>query len=113
MVEVSTGKVEVRRFVFEHAEIFRTFMRDCWMAGLTISGIKSAIVMKGIEIVGFLCDAAAESEESRGHIGLADTQEHEGSEGVHWDCSLLSDIYFPILDHCGAHLFTISKWEEI
>ena len=56
MVEVSTGKVEVRQFVFEHAEIFRTFMRDCWMAGLTISGTKSAIGMKGIEIVGFLCD---------------------------------------------------------
>ena len=56
VVEVSTGKVEVRRFVFEHAEIFRTFMKDCWMAGLTISGTKSAIGMKGIEIVRFLCD---------------------------------------------------------
>ena len=34
IVEVSTGKVEVQRFVFEHAEIFRTFMRDCWIAEL-------------------------------------------------------------------------------
>jgi hypothetical protein len=51
--EVSPG---VRRFVYEHAQIFRQFMRDCWHAGLTISGAKSAIAMSGIEIVGFLCD---------------------------------------------------------
>ena len=55
-VVTSVGKVWVRRFVKEHAEIFRSFMRDCWMAGLTISGLKSAIGMRGIEIVGFLCD---------------------------------------------------------
>jgi RNase H-like domain found in reverse transcriptase/Integrase zinc binding domain/Reverse transcriptase (RNA-dependent DNA polymerase) len=55
-ITTSAGKVKVRRFVQEHAEIFRTFMRDCWMAGLTISGTKSAIGMRGIEIVGFLCD---------------------------------------------------------
>jgi len=53
--ETSIGKVKVRRFVLEHAEIFRVFMRDCWMAGLTISGMKSAIGMRGID-VGFLCD---------------------------------------------------------
>ena len=55
-VETSAGKVLVRRFVLEHAGIFRVFMRDVWMAGLTISGTKSAIGMKGIEIVRFLCD---------------------------------------------------------
>jgi len=55
-VETSMGKVRVRRFVLEHAEIFRVFMDDCWMAGMTISGTKSAIGMKGIEIVRFLCD---------------------------------------------------------
>ena len=38
-VEMSVGKVMVRHFVHEHAKIFRTFMKDCWMAGLTISGI--------------------------------------------------------------------------
>jgi len=31
-------------------------MEDIWRAGLTISGVKSAIAMKGIEIVRFLCD---------------------------------------------------------
>ena len=46
----------IRRFVFEHAQIFRKFMHDCWVAGLTISGTKSAIGMVGVEIVGFLCD---------------------------------------------------------
>jgi hypothetical protein len=55
-VETSLGKVKVRRFVYEHAEIFHVFMKDCWVAGLTISGTKSAIGMSGIEIVGFLCD---------------------------------------------------------
>ena len=54
--ETSTGKVKVQRFVFEHAEIFRLFIRDCWMARLTISATKSVIGMKGIEIVRFLCD---------------------------------------------------------
>ena len=46
----------IRKFVYEHAQIFRQFMRDCWSAGLTISGAKSAIGMRGINIVGFLCD---------------------------------------------------------
>ena len=62
-VETSIGKVMVRRFVYEHAEIFRTFMRDCWTAGLTISGTKSAIGMRGIEIVGFLDDEGVENDE--------------------------------------------------
>jgi len=31
-------------------------MRDCWSAGLTISGAKSAIGMSGINIIGFMCD---------------------------------------------------------
>ena len=46
----------IRRFVAEHAEIFRKFMHDAWIAGLTISGLKSAIGMPGIEIVGMVCD---------------------------------------------------------
>ena len=46
----------IRRFVWEHAPIFRQFMRDCWTAGMTISGLKSSIGMPGIKIVGFLCD---------------------------------------------------------
>jgi hypothetical protein len=49
-------KPGIRRFVFEHSLIFRTFMHDCWVAGLTISGLKSAIGMAGVEIIGFLCD---------------------------------------------------------
>jgi hypothetical protein len=46
----------VRRFVYEHSLIFRQFMMDCWKAGLTISGLKSAIRVPGITIVGFMCD---------------------------------------------------------
>ena len=56
MIEVSMGKVEVQQFVFEHAEIFWTFMMDCWMTRLTISGTKLAVRMKGIKSIGFLCD---------------------------------------------------------
>jgi hypothetical protein len=52
-VEITPG---VRKFVWEHAQIFQQFMHDSWMAGLTISGAKSAIGMSGIAIVGFLCD---------------------------------------------------------
>src|SRR5271169_4190902 len=52
--EVSPG---VRQFVYEHAQIFRQFMHDCWTAGLTISGVKSEIGMSGVNIVGFLCDS--------------------------------------------------------
>ena len=60
--EISLG---VRRFVFEHAQIFRRFMHDCWVVGLTISGSKSVIGMSGIEIVGFLCDQDGRRSESR------------------------------------------------
>jgi hypothetical protein len=60
--EISPG---VRRFVFEHAQIFRRFMYDCWIAGLKISGSKSAIGMSGIEIVGFLCDQDARRPEPK------------------------------------------------
>ena len=61
-VEICPG---VRRFVFEHALIFRQFLRDAWLAGLTISGKKSCIAMPGIEIVGFICDANGRHPESR------------------------------------------------
>jgi len=46
----------VRQFVYDHAQIFRQFMHDVWIAGLTISGTKSAIGMSGIDIVGMVCD---------------------------------------------------------
>ncbi len=46
----------IRRFVWEHAQIFRRFLHDAWIAGLTISGFKSAIGMPGIVIVGMVCD---------------------------------------------------------
>ena len=52
-IEIAPG---IRRFIYEHAQIFRRFIHDCWIAGLTISGAKSAIGMVGVEIVGFLCD---------------------------------------------------------
>jgi hypothetical protein len=55
----------VRRFVFEHAQIFRKFMHDCWVAGLTISGSKSTIGMAGVEIVGFMCDQDGRRAEPR------------------------------------------------
>ena len=47
---------DIRKFVFEHAQIFRRFMYDTWIAGLTISGTKCAIGMPGIAIVGMICD---------------------------------------------------------
>ena len=46
----------IRRFVWEHAQIFQQFMRDAWVAGLTISGTKCAIGVPGITIVGMVCD---------------------------------------------------------
>ena len=51
--EISPG---IRRFVWEHAQIFRQFLYDAWVAGLTISGFKSAIGMPGVNIVGVVCD---------------------------------------------------------
>ena len=48
--------LDIRKFIFEHAQIFRRFMYDCWVGCLMISGSKSAIGMSGIEIVGFLYD---------------------------------------------------------
>ena len=51
--ELSPG---IRRFVWEHAQIFRQFMRDVWTSGMTISGRKTAIAMPGITIVGMVCD---------------------------------------------------------
>lgn len=55
-MEIGIEKVKVCQFVYEHSVIFRDFMQDCWMAGLTISGSKKAIVMLGIKIVGFICN---------------------------------------------------------
>src|SRR5437773_1016589 len=37
-IEISPG---VRKFVWEHAQIFRQFMRDVWSSGMTISGRKT------------------------------------------------------------------------
>jgi len=52
-VEISPG---IRQFVWEHAQIFRRFLHNAWIAELTISGFKSAIGMPGIVIVGMVCD---------------------------------------------------------
>ena len=52
--EVSPG---VRQFVYEHAQIFREFMRDVWVSGLTIAGNKCALGMTGIVVVGMVCDS--------------------------------------------------------
>src|SRR5947207_5902824 len=52
-VEISPG---VRRFVYEHAQIFERFMHDVWSARLKISGEKSTIAVSGIIIVGMVCD---------------------------------------------------------
>src|SRR5438046_3621556 len=52
-------------FVFEHAQIFRRFMRDCWVAGLTISGWKMSIGMPSIDIVGFSCDQGGQRPEPK------------------------------------------------
>jgi ribonuclease HI len=60
--EISLG---IRRFVYEHAQIFREFMRQCWTAGLTISGHKCAIGMPGITIVGYVCDQDGRRPEPR------------------------------------------------
>jgi len=60
--EVSPG---IRRFVYEHALIFREFMEDVWKSGLTISGFKSAIGMPGIVIVGMVCDAEGRHPEEK------------------------------------------------
>jgi hypothetical protein len=52
-VEILPG---VCKFISEHAQIFKRFMRDTWKAGLTISGEKCAIGVSGITIVGMVCD---------------------------------------------------------
>ena len=79
----------IRRYVYEHALIFRQFLHDAWLAGLTISGTKSMIAMPGVDIVGFLCDihgrrpepgkiqkildwpTPTSTKQARGFIGLA------------------------------------------
>ena len=58
------------------------------MAGLTISGTKSAIGMKGIEIVGFLCDEEGRRPDPRkvakilGWPTPRDTREARGFVGI-------------------------------
>ena len=47
----------VRKFVAEHAELFRIMMRAIWMSGLTISGYKCWIGMKAVNVVGIVCNA--------------------------------------------------------
>ena len=56
---------EIRRFVWEHAQIFAGIMEDIWRSGLTISGAKSAIGMAGISIVGMVCDSEGRHPEQR------------------------------------------------
>jgi transposase InsO family protein len=55
----------IRRFVWEHAQIFRTFMHATWCSGMTISGAKSCIGMPGITIVGMVCDAEGRHPEKK------------------------------------------------
>ena len=52
--EISPG---IRRFVWEHAQIFHQFMHDVWTSGMMISGAKMAIGLPGITTVGMVCDA--------------------------------------------------------
>jgi len=52
--EISPG---IGRFVWEHAQIFHQFMHDVWILGMMISGVKMAIGLPGITIVGMVCDA--------------------------------------------------------
>ena len=51
--EVAPG---IRRFVFEHAQIMREVLGDIWRSGMTLSGLKSAFAMRGINVVGMVCD---------------------------------------------------------
>ena len=51
--EISPG---IRRFVWEHAQIFHQFMHDVWTSGMMILGVKMAIRLPGITIVGMVCD---------------------------------------------------------
>src|SRR5579859_5070438 len=60
--EISPG---IRRFVWEHAQIFRAFMRATWCSGMTISGAKSCIGMPGITIVGMVCDSEGRRPEQK------------------------------------------------
>ena len=46
----------IRRFVFEHAQVFQHFIEDAWRSGMMISGHKCCIGMSGIVIVGLVCD---------------------------------------------------------
>ena len=52
-MEIAPG---VWLFVLEHTQVFKWFMHDTWIAGLTISGEKCAIGVPGITIVGMVCD---------------------------------------------------------
>ena len=61
-VEISPG---VRKFVWEHAQIFRQFMHDVWVSGMTISGTKTVIGMPGIKIVGMVCDSNGRHPEQK------------------------------------------------
>jgi transposase InsO family protein len=51
--EIAPG---IRRFVWEHVQIFRGIMRSIWISGMTVSGLKLALGMSRINIVGMVCD---------------------------------------------------------
>src|ERR1700676_2236900 len=55
----------IRQFVWEHAEILREFLADVWRSGMTISGLKSAFGMSGINIVGVVCNGDGRHPERR------------------------------------------------
>jgi Reverse transcriptase (RNA-dependent DNA polymerase) len=89
-VEILPG---IRKFVWEHAQIFRQFMHDSWMAGLTISGTKSAIGMSGIAIVGFLCDEHGRRPDPKKVAKILLWPIPHWGAGIHWNCGILSDFY--------------------
>jgi ribonuclease HI len=89
----------VRRFVYEHSLIFREFMRQCWTAGLTISGDKCAIAMPGITIVGYVCDQDGRRTEPKMTQRIRDwptprsTKEARGFLGIAGYCRIFIKNY--------------------
>jgi hypothetical protein len=68
----------IQRFVYEHTQIFRRFLHDAWIAGLTISGLESEIGMPGIKVVGMICDCEERRPEQKKMQKILDWQAHRG-----------------------------------
>ena len=107
--EVSPG---VRRFVYEHAQIFERYMHDVWISGMTISGNKSAIGVPGITIVGLVCDYDGRHPEQKKVLEdhqLACTQVYEGCSRIYRNCCLLSYFYCWFCYYCGPYFYIVSE----